>query len=459
MRATLAVLLLVAVAACNSSDPAPAPAGVTRIDAGPGLSGGPVTGTGTLRVAVGGVDASMIATGAVGPGHLDFDPATQLELDAHGHDTVYATIAHDHDAVYASVAHGHDAVYAAILHGHDAADILGFDAAAQAAMGPKAGSNPLNHDRYTDAEAVSAVAGQGAYLAIAGGTMTGPIDLSLHPPRHLRLEPAASPPATCSAGAVGAVYFDTLTRSAQLCDGATWLRLTVVAAGTSPSLPATSCAAIHQADASLPSGSYWLDPDGAGGAAPAPGYCEMTLSGGGWTLLQNSALGTETTRFWQIRYADRLGRRGTAELGRNFYDGSLYLAAREVLDVVEDLAGKQAVMVLATFSAFDAGTMRFVGPALLSGDAGVYSQHVASGWSSPDFDGDTSAGSNCATSFANVTQHYGACWTYSLGADGESPFEDGHVGPHVPVSLATSLGLTTDGSTYTRVRRITRFVR
>jgi hypothetical protein len=43
---------------------------VTTINAGAGLSGGPITTTGTLAIAAGGINASMIGTGQVGPAQI-----------------------------------------------------------------------------------------------------------------------------------------------------------------------------------------------------------------------------------------------------------------------------------------------------------------------------------------------------------------------------------------------------
>lgn len=50
-------------------------------------------------------------------------------------------------------------------------------------------------------------------------------------------------------------------------------------------VPATTCADLKRKTPSTPDGVFAMDPDGAGGLEPFDVYCDMTLDGGGWTLI------------------------------------------------------------------------------------------------------------------------------------------------------------------------------
>ncbi|MCP3098413.1 hypothetical protein LZ198_05925 [Myxococcus sp. K15C18031901] len=232
--------------------------------------------------------------------------------------------------------------------------------------------------------------------------------------------------------------------------------------GETPDLAMQSCQHLFAAGVRR-SGLYYLKPDGT---QAITAYCEQETQGGGWALVYNSVLGINTLDFWGILYGDRLGRRGRPSLDSNFYDGSLYVyrktefvSAVQYMDVIEDLAGKTVVAFTAQVGGFNTTTMRFLSPQLLTGSESLYAHNFAAGWSAPDYDGDTYVSGNCATRYGLVTQHYGSCWVYSLGADAESPLDDGRVGPHLYKTIITELQLATDGTNHSRVRRISRFVR
>jgi len=224
--------------------------------------------------------------------------------------------------------------------------------------------------------------------------------------------------------------------------------------------PALSCGQLRDALGPV-SGVYWLRDDASQPAFQA--YCEQVVEGGGWAVLYNSVLHLDgtTTAFWNILYADRFATFGAPSTTDNYYAGSMYRRGTSFLDVITDLAGKDAVAARVDSQGLDPQTMAFIVPVLVSGNPTVFQEHFTAGWSSPDFDGDQNAPYNCATFYSNVTQHYSTCWDYNLGSDADVPFLDGGVGPHVynPTLVELGLSLQPAGGTYSRVNRITRYVR
>ncbi|HEY8143630.1 MAG TPA: hypothetical protein VIG06_13195 [Kofleriaceae bacterium] len=225
-------------------------------------------------------------------------------------------------------------------------------------------------------------------------------------------------------------------------------------------MPAADCAELR--DAGFPSGTGWVrHPDGVSPAFEV--YCEQELNGGGWAMLYNSVLREDgtTTAFWQFDYAARLGTMGTAAPDENYYQGALYLIGTSYFDAFTDLGGASAVALEVSADGFDQGSMAFIAPTLVSGDANVFNAHYAAGWSARDRDGDIYPDGNCATLYSDIAQHYSACWNYNLGSDADDPHLDGGVGPHVANAILTALALTpqADGGAYSRVQRIARFTR
>jgi len=208
------------------------------------------------------------------------------------------------------------------------------------------------------------------------------------------------------------------------------------------------------------SGPYVLDPDRNDGTPGVSTYCRQDGKGGGWALVYASVGSAQglTQKFWQIPYANRLKILGDADPNKNFYAGILYQYGREYFDEIVDAMGKTAEVLSARVTGFDAAKMKFAG-ATCTGDSGSCNNQFLAGWASFDFDADTNDTYNCATFYANVTQHYGACWVYNLGADADDPYADGGWGPHVFAATLKSLGLYDDGTRYSRVMAIRRWTR
>jgi len=82
-------------------------------------------------------------------------PTNALNHDRYTDDEAVAAVAAGH--IPWSSVDGKPTVFPPDAHAHTAAQVVDFDARAIQAMGEKAATNPLNHDRYTDTEAVAAI--------------------------------------------------------------------------------------------------------------------------------------------------------------------------------------------------------------------------------------------------------------------------------------------------------------
>ncbi|MEJ7733285.1 MAG: fibrinogen-like YCDxxxxGGGW domain-containing protein [Polyangiaceae bacterium] len=225
----------------------------------------------------------------------------------------------------------------------------------------------------------------------------------------------------------------------------------------------TSNGCVYGSCSTLPpgstSGTYKIDPDGDGPGSVLTLYCDVTDDGSGWALLANSVGSDATLAFWQFAYANRLDIRGTPDPATNYYAGSLYQVGVEYRDQVVDLADAVIDVAQVTVTGFDPTSFVFAGAALVSGSEDVFTCQFAGGWASGDFDGDQHPEANCSALYASVAQHYCSCWVLNFGADAELPYEDQSWGPHAAPIIVELFALATDGTSYTRLKRYSRWVR
>jgi hypothetical protein len=120
-------------------------------------------------------------------------------------------------------------------------------------------------------------------LPLAGGGMQGSINLNLHALQNLRFQVAATAPVACSPATIGFAYFNTQTKTLDICDGQAVLSLGAVA----PNVPdAFSFAPLEGQPLSTLVSSQTVTITGL--TAPAAvtisgqGNPEFRVAGGGW---------------------------------------------------------------------------------------------------------------------------------------------------------------------------------
>ena len=112
----------------------------------------------------------------------------------------------------------------------------------------------------------------------------------------LQLNVADSHPVTCDAGRFGYMYANKKDNAMYVCNGKAFFPLLLTLPPGNKDNPATHCKQVLTFNPASKTGTYWLDPDGAGGNPAFEAYCEMTYAGGGWTLVFNLDTNDAATR-------------------------------------------------------------------------------------------------------------------------------------------------------------------
>ncbi len=181
-----------------------------------------------------------------------------------------------------------------------------------------------------------------------------------------------------------------------------------------------SCAGIQADDPTATDGTYTIDPDGIGGLEEFDVYCDMTSSGGGWTLIASNDQPTAFTNFNQDWAAYRDGF-GDVDVDQRGWLGNDRIHALSVGGVELDVRHDDGTHRYANFTVADEASLYELtfSSTPASADGGAFAGlHNGRPFSNFDSDNDTHA-DNCAVNFS-AGWWYAACYTVSLAAGNAS---------------------------------------
>jgi len=112
-------------------------------------------------------------------------------------------------------------------------------------------------------------------------TLKGGADFAKTQALNFRYQTADADPSACDGSAVGMVYFNTKTSSLMLCDGKSFKVVAYLVDLGTQNNPAISCKDLLNKNPQAQSGVYYIKP----GNLAFQVYCNMSMDGGGWTVL------------------------------------------------------------------------------------------------------------------------------------------------------------------------------